>query len=65
MLSENWVCLKVDDTTRPKNGRRKDLLLLAASKKNTRDLSQSSISLTTKLRPFWSFRRGAVVNESD
>lgn len=49
MLSENWVCLKVDDTTRPKNGRRKDLLLLAASKKNTRDPSQSSAPHTPKI----------------
>ena len=36
------------DTTRPKNGKRKDLLL--AESKNTKDLSQSSVSLNSKIR---------------
>ena len=44
----NCVCLLVGDepkeTTKVKMRRRKDLFL-AASKENTRDLSQSSISL--------------------
>ena len=48
VLLENWIFLLVDvklkDTTKPKSRRRKDLFL-AASKENTRDLSQSSISL--------------------
>jgi len=47
MLSENWVYLLVSfkpkNTTKPKMGRRMNLLL-AASKDNTGDLSQSSIS---------------------
>ena len=50
MVPQNWVHLFVGvepkDATKPKNGRRKDLLL-AASKENTRDLSQSSVSLKT------------------
>ena len=37
------------DTAKPKIERRKDLLLLAASKENTGDLSQSSVSLNSKL----------------
>ena len=37
------------------SGRRKDLLLLAASKENTRDLSQSSVSPTAKVMKFFLF----------
>ena len=52
MLPRNWVCLLVSvepkDTTEPKMGRRKDLLL-AASKENTRYLSQSSVSPNSKI----------------
>ena len=48
LLSENWVYLLVGvepiETTKPKIGRRKDLLLLAAGKQNTGDHSQSSVS---------------------
>ena len=51
MLPKNWVCLLVGvepkDTTKPKIGRRKDLLL-AASKGNTGDPSQSSVSPNSK-----------------
>ena len=36
---------KLIDTTKPKIERRKNLLLPAASEENTRDLSQSSISI--------------------
>ena len=47
MLPENWVHLSAGaeliDTTKPSIGRSKNLLLLAASKQNTRDLFQSSI----------------------
>ena len=45
-FTENWVHLlvgiKPKHVTKPKIGRRKDLLL-AASKENTGDLSQSSV----------------------
>ena len=37
------------DTTKPKIGRRKELLLIAASKENTGDLSQSSVSRNNKI----------------
>lgn len=51
--SNNWVCLLVGDepkdTTKVKMRRRKDLFL-AASKENTRDLSQSSISPNCTMR---------------
>ena len=51
MLPKNWVPLLVGvepkDTTKPKIGRRKDLLL-AVRKENTGDLSQSSVSLNSK-----------------
>ena len=51
VLPENWVLLLVGvepkDTTKPKIWRRKDLLL-AASKENTGDLSQSSVPLNSK-----------------
>ena len=54
MLPENWVLLLVGVKPKKPNqdkkrGRRKDLLLLAASKKNTRDLSQSSVPLNSKM----------------
>ena len=52
MLPENWVDLLVVikplDTTKVKNRRRKDLLLLAASKWDPGDLSQSSVSPNSK-----------------
>ena len=52
LLLENWVGLWVGvqptNTTKPKIRRRKDLLLLAASKENTWDLSQSSVSQNSK-----------------
>ena len=47
LLPENWVRLllgvKPKDTTKPKSGGRKDLLL-AASKENTGDLFQRNIA---------------------
>ena len=42
-----WVS-QPKDTNKPKTERRKDLLLLAASKENTGDLSQSSVSLNNR-----------------
>ena len=52
LLPQNWVHLLVGvepkDTTKPKIGRRNDLLL-AASKENTRDLSQSNVSPNSKI----------------
>ena len=49
---KNWVDLLVGvepkDTTKPKSRRRKDLLL-AASKENTGDLSQSRVSWNSKI----------------
>ena len=55
LLPENWVhvLLSVEpkDTTRPKFRRRKDLLL-AASKENTGDLSQSMYPQTAKLEKY-------------
>lgn len=52
MLPENWVNLSVDvkpkDTDEPEIRRRKGLLLVA-SKVNTRNLSQSSISLNSMI----------------
>lgn len=57
MLPENWVLLlvgvKPKNPTKPKRGRKKDLLLLVASKNNTRDLSQSSASLNNKMGKFY------------
>lgn len=48
LLPRNWVYLlegiEPKDTTKSKIWRRKDLLLLAASKENTEALSQSSVS---------------------
>ena len=41
------VAVKPKDTAKAEIGRRKDLLL-AASKENTGDLSQSSVSLSSK-----------------
>ena len=68
MSPENWVRLLVGvgpkDTIKPKIRRRKDLLLLAARKQNTGDLSQSSVSQTAKLGRFklrvhaYSFMKG-------
>ena len=52
LLPPNWVCLLLcsepTDTTKPKIRRRKELLL-AASKENTGDFSQSSVSLNSKM----------------
>ena len=52
MLPESWVHLLVGvepkDTIKLKSDRRKDLLL-AASKANTGDLSQSSVSMNSKI----------------
>ena len=52
MFPENWVCLLVGvepkDTTKPEIRRRKDLLL-AASKENTGDFFQSSVSPNSKI----------------
>ena len=52
MLLKNWVCflvgVKPKDITKAKSGRRKDLLLLEASKENSGDFSQSSVSLNSK-----------------
>ena len=36
------------DTTKPKTGRRKDLLLATSKEENMGDLSQSSVSLNSK-----------------
>ena len=51
MLPENWVgflvCVEPKDTTKPKI--RRKALLLAASKENTRDLSQSNVSSNRKI----------------
>ena len=51
-VTKNWVRLlvgiKPKDTTKPKIGRRKDLLL-AATKENTGGLSQSSVSSNSKI----------------
>ena len=59
MLPENWVRLLVGvepkDTTKAESGRRKDLLL-AASKENTRDLSQSSVSPNSKVGEVFKLR---------
>lgn len=58
VLPQNWVCLlvcvKPTDTTRPKTGRGKDLLLLMASRENARDLSQRCISQSSKIRELFS-----------
>ena len=55
MLLENWVRLlvgvKPKGTTKPKSGRKKDLLL-AASKENTEDLAQSSVFPNSKSGKF-------------
>ena len=37
------------DITKAKSGRKKDLLLLEASKENSGDFSQSSVSLNSKI----------------
>lgn len=53
MLPKSWVNLlvgvKPTDITKPEMRRRKDLVLFAAIKENTKDLSQSSVcpSITT------------------
>ena len=52
LLPENWshlvVGIEPKDTTKPKSGRRKDLLL-AARKESTGGLSQSSVSRNSKI----------------
>lgn len=54
MLPQNWVCLlvcaKPTDSTKPKTGRGKGLLLLMASEENARDLSQRCGSQSSKIR---------------
>lgn len=56
LLRENWVLFFVNvdpiDTINLKIGRRKDLLLLAACKENTRNLSQRIVPPVTKLGKF-------------
>ena len=42
------VSVEPKDTTKPKSGRRKDLLL-AVSRENTGDISQSCVSLNGKV----------------
>ena len=53
-LPQNWVCLlvcaKPTDSTKPKTGRGKGLLLLMASEENARDLSQRCGSQSSKIR---------------
>ena len=53
VLPKNWIYLlvgvKPKDTTKPEIRRRKNLLLFAASKENTRDLSQSSVFLNSRV----------------
>lgn len=51
LLPENWVNVEPKDTITRKIKRRKDLLF-AASKENTRLLSQNSVSQTAKLGKF-------------
>lgn len=50
---DNWICLLVGDKPRdaakPKSRRRKDLLL-APSKDNTEDVSQSAVSQNSRIR---------------
>ena len=52
VLPENWVCLlrgvEPKDTSKAKIRRRRDLLL-AAGVENTGNLSQSSVSLNSKI----------------
>ena len=52
-VTKNWVHLlmsvKPKDTTKPKIRRRKDLLLSVANMETIRDLSQSSVSLNSKI----------------
>lgn len=59
VLPENWVHLLVGikplDTTKVKNRERKDLLLLAASKWDPGDLSQSNVSPNGKVGEFLSY----------
>ena len=47
--------VKPIDTTEPNVGGKKDALLLAAGKENTGDLSQSSVSLNSKIGTFFFF----------
>lgn len=58
IVTKNWVQLLVGvepiNTTKPKTERRKDLLLLAASKENTGHLSQSNDSPTARIGEFLS-----------
>ena len=46
------VTVSSKDKTKPKIGRRKDLLLFAASKENTGDLCQSSVSQKSEIESF-------------
>lgn len=60
MLPENWVCLFLGvepiDTIKPKKGKRRDLLLLAANKKKPGDISQSRASLHSKTGEYFTLR---------
>lgn len=60
MLPENWVCLFLGvepiDTIKPKKGKRRDLLLLAANKKKPGDISQSRASLNSKTGEYFTLR---------
>ena len=48
------VGIEAQDTPKSKIGRKKDLLLLAAAKESTGDLSQSSVSPNSKIGEFLS-----------
>ena len=65
LLPPNWMCVLVSaepkDTITPKIGRRENLLL-AASKDNTRDLSQNSVSRNNKIGEVFFFFCGEVLN---
>ena len=56
MFPYNWVHLLVvvesENTIKPNSGKRKDLLLLSASKENTRDLPKIGFLQTAKLGKF-------------
>ena len=54
LLPENWVLhllvgVEPKDTTEPKICRKKDLILFVASRENSEDLSQSNVSLNSRL----------------
>ena len=63
IVTKHWIHLLVGvepiNTTQPKIERRKDLLLLAASKGNIVDLSQSGVSQQQNWRSFKHTHEGA------